>query len=285
MRGLIKHDRTKNNEYYKIESLLAHKENEFIFVFVQSVIDNNQPGKIFVNNNDNPTAGLVASRGGKYYLFGDEEDQTFNHSLLEFLSNPENHANFYDLYFSSNTWLSIIKTPLNDNVVELSRTHYILSNTAIIDNYDSHSGEFLLQIINEQLYDRYKNEVDDSYSLLWDSSDEYLARAFGYCFLNESGFVSACNTFYIGGGYIEPDIITLSDYRKQGLAFALCHEFIKYSRQRKLIPYWDCDSGNNASNLLAIKLGFNKVGEVPILWWHENKQVISNYLIKYNYKI
>ncbi|WP_449602322.1 GNAT family N-acetyltransferase [Paenibacillus sp. Marseille-Q9583] len=70
----------------------------------------------------------------------------------------------------------------------------------------------------------------------------------------------------MGGGYIEPDIITLSDYRKQGLALTLCQEFIKQSRQRKLIPYWDCDSGNNASNQLASKLGFNKVGEVPILW-------------------
>lgn len=274
----------KTNEYYKIDPLIAHKENEFIFVFVQSVIDNNQPGKIFINNSDNPTAGLVASRGGKYYLFGNEEDQAFNSLLLDFLANPDNHANFYDLYFSSNTWLSIIKAPLNDNVVELSRSHYILSNTTIIDNHATQSGEFLLKSINDKLYDRYVYEVDDSYSLLWDSSNAYLERAFGYCFLSESGFVSACNTFYIGGGYIEPDIITLSDYRKQGLAFALCQEFIKHSRQSKLIPYWDCDSGNNASNLLAIKLGFNKVGEVPILWWHENKQVISNYLLKYNYK-
>lgn len=276
----------KTNEYNKIDSLIAHKENEFIFVFVQSIIDNNQPGKIFVNNIDNPTAGLVASRGGKYYLFGDEEDRSFNRLLLDFLANSDNHANFYDLYFSSNTWLPIIKAPLNDNVVELSRSHYILSNTTTSpDNHATQSGEFLLKNLNEQLYSRYVNEIDDSYSLLWDSSEMYLERAFGYCYLNESSFVSACNTFYIGGGYIEPDIITISDYRKQGLAFALCQEFIKHSRQRKLIPYWDCDSGNIASNLLALKLGFNKVGEVPILWWHENKQVISNYLIKYNYKV
>ncbi|WP_449602321.1 hypothetical protein [Paenibacillus sp. Marseille-Q9583] len=53
----------KTNEYYKISHLIAHKDDEFIFVFVQSVIDLNQMGKIFVNNFDNPTAGLVASRG------------------------------------------------------------------------------------------------------------------------------------------------------------------------------------------------------------------------------
>ncbi|WP_314585992.1 GNAT family N-acetyltransferase [Paenibacillus terrigena] len=276
----------KTNEYDKITPLIAHKEHEFIFVFVQSVIDRNQPGRIFVNNMDNPTAGLVASRGGKYYLFGDEQDLSFNRSLLDFLANPDKHAHFYDLYFSSNSWISMIKAPLHDNVVELKRSHYILRDTAIVpDEHHVQSGAFQLTRMNTQLYDKYVQEMDHSYSLLWDSAEMYLERAIGYCFLNESGFVSACNTFYLGGGYIEPDIITLSDYRNQGLAFTLCQEFIIQSRQRKLIPYWDCDSGNDASNQLATKLGFSKVGEVPILWWHEDKQVIANYLVKYSYQI
>ncbi|MGZ9583711.1 GNAT family N-acetyltransferase [Paenibacillus marinisediminis] len=274
------------NEFYKISPLITHEENENIFVFVHSVIDHNQPGKVFVNNIDNPTAGLLASRGGKYYLFGDEGDQAFNQSLLDFLANPDHHANFYDLYFSSHTWLSIVKAPLNEHVVKLKRSHYIFNNTIPFpDHQVNQTRECVLKSMNEQLYDRYVNEMDDSYSLLWASSQAYLERAFGYCFINESGFVGACNTFYIGGGYIEPDIITLSDYRKQGLAYALCQKFINQSLQRKLIPYWDCDSGNVASNQLALKLGFQKVGEVPILWWHENKQVISKYLMKYNYKI
>lgn len=217
----------KTNEYYKISHLMVHKEAEFIFVFVQSVIDLNQSGKIFVNNFDNPTAGLVASRGGKYYLFGEEEDQAFNHSLLDFLSNPDNHANFYDLYFSSNTWLPIIKAQLNDNTVELRRTHYIFSDTTPAPGeHHVQAGEFPLTRINEKLYERYVKEVDDSYALLWNSAEVYLEKAFGYSFLNESGFVSACNTFYLGGGYIEPDIITLPEYRQQGLALTLCKEFI-----------------------------------------------------------
>ena len=29
--------------------------------------------------------------------------------------------------------------------------------------------------------------------------------------------------------------------------------------------------------------GFLKVGSVPILWWHENEEVIKNYLKKNNY--
>lgn len=271
-------------EYHKIKHLVTHEEDEFIFVFVHAVIELNQKGRIFVNRVDHPTSGLVAGRGGKYYLFGDVKDQAFNRSVIDYLTDPSNHANFYDLYFSSSQWLSVIKAPLIENTVELGRTHYILNDTVTAPEEPLvSSGEFELTRMNERLYERYVQEMDDSYSLLWDSPQVYLDRAFGYCFLNESGFVSACNTFYLGGGYIEPDIITLLDYRKQGLALTLCQEFMKHSKQRNLIPYWDCDSGNSASNRLASKLGFKKVGEVPILWWHENKQVIADYLATYNY--
>ncbi|WP_342478403.1 GNAT family N-acetyltransferase [Paenibacillus sp. FSL H7-0350] len=274
----------QSSEYSRIKHLLAHREGEFIFVFVHGVIDLDQPGRIFVNNLDQPTAGLVTSRGGKYYLFGQEDDEQFNRSLLDFLANPANHANFYDLYFSSSQWLALLKEPLKDNTVELSRTHYKMnSNAKAPADIQEDSGEFVLTRIDEQLFERYIQEMDDSYRLLWTSAESYLDRAFGYCYLNESGFVSACNTFYVGGGYIEPDIITHKEYRNQGLAFRLCQEFIALGRQRQLTTYWDCDTGNTGSNHLAAKLGLVKVGEVPILWWHESKEVIAKYLATYNY--
>ncbi|QUL52729.1 GNAT family N-acetyltransferase [Paenibacillus tritici] len=272
------------SRYNEIRHLLTHKDGDFIFVFVQGVMDLNQPGRIFVNNIDQPTAGIVASRGGKYYLFGQEDDHLFNQSLIGFLANPANHANFYDLYFSSNHWLVLLEEPLKENTVELNRTHYIMNGDAAIPvEVQEDSGEFILTRIDEQLFERYNQEMDDSYRLLWDSAETYLDKAFGYCYLNEGGFVSACNTFYVGGGYIEPDIITQKDYRNQGLAFRLCQEFIELARQRKLTTYWDCDTGNTGSNHLAGKLGMAKVGELPILWWHESKEVIAKYLASYNY--
>lgn len=51
------------SDYSRIRHLLKHKDGEFKFVFVGGVIDLNQPGKIFVNNIDHPTAGIVTSRG------------------------------------------------------------------------------------------------------------------------------------------------------------------------------------------------------------------------------
>jgi RimJ/RimL family protein N-acetyltransferase len=247
--------------------------------------DRNQPGKIYVNDVEQPTAGLVCSRGGKYYLFGQEDDTDFNSELFRFLENSKHHSNFYDLYCSSNTWIELVKNPLHGNVVELSRTHYILREQTLANagNYSKASEEFIVHRMNEQLFDRYTSEIDPSYALLWESANEYLNTTFGFCIMEEDKFQSICNTFYIGGEYIEQDIITLSDYRNKGLAYAVCQAFIEHAVEQELIPYWDCDSGNEASNKLATKLGLDRVGDLPILWWHESKDVIQRYLSKYGY--
>lgn len=271
------------NEYHHIKTIIDHM-NKTLFIFVHAVLDGIQPGKILVNDYDHPTAGLVISRGGKYYLFGDEGDTTFNQALLDFLEEPNNHAHFYDLYASSERWLSLVKTRLNENVVDLQRTIYLWNDAATApEDLSIQTISYEIRSVDEQLFDMYVKEVDKSYSLLWGSASEYVNQAFGYCVTNDSGIVSACNTFYMGGGYIEPDIITLPDYRRQGLAYALCQQFMKKSRERDIVPYWDCDSGNVNSNQLALKLGLKKAHEVPILWWHENKEVIARYLKKYNY--
>ena len=252
-------------------------------VFVYSVIDRKQQGKVFVNNRNDPTAGLVINKGGCYYVFGNVSDNAFNNDLVAYLSNPSNHANFFDLYLSSDEWLTFLKRALKGNVVELKRNHYMLEEISSKVRDVQIPKEFQLKLIDENLFNTYRDQIDKSYSHLWGSSDSYLNHAFGYCLLRNDDFVSVCNTFYIGGNFIAPDIVTMSEFRNKGLATVVCSYFIKRSFELGLTPYWDCDAGNDASNRLAQTLGFRHVGNVPILWWHENKQVIENYLKKYHY--
>ncbi|GIN74693.1 acetyltransferase [Bacillus sp. J14TS2] len=270
------------NEFDMVLDLLQQPKN-IHNVFVYSVIEHKQQGKIFVNNKISPSAGLVMNEGGCYYVFGDVSDNVFNDSLIEYLSDPSNHVNFFDMYLSSNEWLEFLKRSLEGNVVQLKRTHYVLEEiNKMVQDVETPDG-FKNKPINGELFNKYKAQIDSSYSYLWGSSDKYLKNAFGFCLLKNDEFVSVCNTFYIGGKFIAPDIITLNEYRGRGLATIVCSYFIKRSKELGLTPYWDCDAGNEASNRLAQKLGFRKVGDVPILWWHENKKVIEKYLKKFNY--
>lgn len=252
-------------------------------VFVYSVIDGKQQGKVFVNHVDNPSAGLVVNRGGCYYVFGDVTDVVFNHDLVAYLRDPSNHARFFDLYLSSNEWLSFLKWELDGNVVQLKRSHYMFEEMSSKLQDVEVPEAFQLRLIDEYLFDKYRDEIDNSYSYLWGSSANYLKDAFGYCLLSNDDFVSVCNTFYVDGKFIAPDIMTVDEYQKRGLATIVCSFFIRRSVELGLTPYWDCDAGNEASNRLAQTLGLRHVGDVPILWWHENKRVIENYLKKNRY--
>lgn len=108
-------------------------------------------------------------------------------------------------------------------------------------------------------------------------------KAFGFCLQANDKFTSVCNTFFIGRNLVAPNIVTLKEHRGVGLATIVCTQFINKSKELGLTPYWDCDAGNEASNKLANRLGFSKIEDVPILWWHESQDVINNFLKKNNY--
>ncbi|MBB3072463.1 RimJ/RimL family protein N-acetyltransferase [Paenibacillus baekrokdamisoli] len=272
-----------NCDYKDIIGVVKDKFH-FHNVFVYSVLELNQPGTVFVNSKTDPTAGIIMNRGGCYYVFGDLSDSNFNNSLIAFLQDRSNHANFYDLYSSSVDWHLFLESALRGEVVQLTRSHYVL------DDYDQSNcntelpAGFQISKIDKKYYNDYRTQIDNTYDLLWESDDDYLQNAFGFSIIGSNGeFASVCNTFFIGGGFIAPDILTLEKYRNMGLASIVCTHFIQRSRSLGLKPYWDCDAGNEASNRLVKRLGFVKVGDLPILWWHENKDVISNYLKKNNY--
>ncbi|UVI29294.1 GNAT family N-acetyltransferase [Paenibacillus spongiae] len=275
-------DQLSPRDYHQIDGIIQDRFN-CRNVFVHSVLDQNQPGTVYVNDSSHPTSGLVVHRGGCYYVFGDTADSEFNRALIDFLQNRFNHSNYFDLYVSSLDWIRLLEPALKGNVVRLTRSHYILREDAEV-NRDAEIPEgYQLSAVDERLFIKYRSTMDRTYELLWGSEKAYLQHAFGFCLLAKDEFASVCNTFFVGGGLIAPDIVTLDNHRNKGLAAIVCTSFIKASRKLGLTPYWDCDAGNTASNRLANRLGFTKVGDVPILWWHENQDVIHQYLKKYHY--
>ncbi|CAG7644939.1 hypothetical protein PAECIP111802_03387 [Paenibacillus allorhizosphaerae] len=139
--------------------------------------------------------------------------------------------------------------------------------------------------IDSPLFNIYQDKIDTTYSLLWESDEEYLQKAFGFCLRTNGELASVCNTSFVGGGFIAPDILTLKKHRRTGLATIVCTFYVQKSRELGLTPYWNCDAGNDASNSLAQRLGFIKVCDLPILWWHENPKTIASYLKKYHYSV
>jgi RimJ/RimL family protein N-acetyltransferase len=144
--------------------------------------------------------------------------------------------------------------------------------------------DFVIKRIDSTLFEKYKKEMDPLYNLLWSSTEDFLQDGFGFCILKDNQFASVCISFSRDES-AEIDILTVEKYRRNGFATLTCAAFIEHCLEHNLVPNWDCDAGNQLSIQLASKLGFEKNNDFPMLWWHENKDVITNYLKKYGYSI
>ncbi|WP_240420062.1 GNAT family N-acetyltransferase [Paenibacillus periandrae] len=254
--------------------------------FAYSVINKIQPGKIFVDQCINPTCSLIISGSGKYLVVGNSNNQVFMSDLIEFLGNEYNHSNYYDLYISTEDWIEEIQNKLDGQVVLLYRSSFVF-NELKFQEFNSKKGIIPIPYVLKQLdrthFLKYRNEIDPMYNSLWSSEQSFMEKGFGFCILVDTEFASVCNSYFVGGGKADIDIVTIEKYRRNGLATHVCVAFIEYCLEHNLVPTWDCDAGNQRSIQLATKLGFEKNKDMPMFWWHQNKEVITNYLKKYNY--
>jgi GNAT superfamily N-acetyltransferase len=271
----------RKEEYGRITEMV--KEIENLHIFVLSVIEDIQPGRVFVDNGTNPNSCLVLSESGKYLVAGNCNNKDFNDLVVNYLSDERNHRKYFDLYFSNHTWFQIIYSRLKGRVIRLARSSYIHHVTNANNAGLTTDDKVDLVETDKYLFTKICDEVDPSYRHLWESSGKFINSGFGYCLLTEGNVASTCNTFYCGSNYAEIDIVTLQKYRNRGYAKATCTAFIERCKKTGLTPVWDCDAGNVPSNRLALKLGFEKLGTYEMLWWHENEEVIQSYLKKYNY--
>ncbi|WP_316572403.1 GNAT family N-acetyltransferase [Neobacillus sp. YIM B06451] len=256
-------------------------ETEYEVIFAHAVLDQNQPGRIFTDNIENPTVALFASKGGHYFLVGNPHNDDFNNSLFQFLMNQNNHWVFFDLYTFSSEWSEKISTFLQDHVIKVKRTGFSFNpeRFSTLPSWKENIPDgFEMKEMDEALFDQYQNEMDNHFKMLWDSPVDYVKKGFGYCLLYEGRFASVCNCYYIGGGYAALDIITANEFQNKGLATLTSMAFIKKCLERDLIPSWECQADNLPSYKLASKLGFDKQDEFHIFWWHKNKKVLENYM-------
>lgn len=271
-------------EYMKVSPLL--KELKGICLSAHAVVEKNQTGHIFVNNQNSPSSCLIVNSGGVYLVAGKEDDTDFNKLISQFLQDKNKHLNYYDLYVSSESWLKIINNLLDGKVVKLSRTIYsfTLNNYPLLDNRALKIPEnFTLKRMDEKLYNRFLHEVEPLYNKTWGSFKDFSSKGFGFCLLDSDKFASVCTSDYVADGFAGIDIMTIDEYRRKGFATITCSAFIEHCIVNNLIPIWSADSGNEPSNTLALKLGFSKVKDFDMLWWHENSDVIKYYLDKFKY--
>ncbi|MEI5906886.1 GNAT family N-acetyltransferase [Bacillus spongiae] len=256
-------------DYHKISTLLS---DGIKYPEVISIIENNNPGAIFVDDISNPNTALVWNQGMRgFYFIGDNENKLFlkninlfiNHYITMFLK--EKGINHFEVSGSTSAWEETIgvifrhknlqawrqliytwnkKNTINDSPKEHEYKIYSLRDEKI--NYRGFS--------NWQYYNQVLTEFwGDITQLLHKGNCYYAVDGFQIIGICYSGFVTS-NTKTLG---IEID----EKHRNKGIGYHLALKCLSDILDEGRHLWWDCMNENLPSQLLAEKLGFIKSQE------------------------
>ena len=263
------------NDYVKVlESLETVEINH---LFASAVALGHINGTISVDNKENPTSFYVTHPYGMSLLFGETTNEKFNEWLLGHALNAYKTRDQYQ-------WLQVFPRTWNELIAKQWSEHLVKSkdNTAGILNKPIEENNRVNFKFNKTNYLEFKSKYNSSEIKVfrtdrkmftkmhgsvipirfWDNADDFCNRAVAFSILDHDEVAATAFSAFIVGKQLEIGIETLSDYRSKGYAIAVCSALIDYCLENDYEPIWACRLENNASYLLAQKLGFE-----PTVFW------------------
>ena len=98
----------------------------------------------------------------------------------------------------------------------------------------------------------------------WGSIDD-LPRGYGHCVLLDDRMVSWCYVQAVGAGAETIDVWTAAEHRRKGWGTIVGSSFIDRCLSEGHTPFWLCDQANEASRMLAERLGFEYQGDIFLI--------------------
>lgn len=265
------------NEYEAVLPLLETIRNQAVYAL--SVIDGTQQGSVFVNEGNRITSAFITSSGGFYGVAGDETNDVFVRDVIQYMNDESNHPDFFALGVYTQAWENRMDVYSIQHSRKISRTYYRFNQGRFIKSYEEFVQSYGKSAITPQKqFEYYPLELDIAtkyrehfypyYKLVWPSAEKFCAHGIGHFIMKDKELISVCTSPYVGGGYAEIDIITVVEFQRQGLASKLGILFIQDCLDQNLTPNWSCHTDNAGSNEMAQKLGFEKIGEHSMYWYH-----------------
>lgn len=224
---------------------------------VMSVIEGNNPGKIWVDQFINPIVCLVITNGS--YSFIGKRQEINEQTLLDIIEILKQNKPI-KLIWKSN---EISVTPfINAGFIPAERIHFHHpqiknGDTSQIDNICSKlPTDCVVKIIDADLL---KKSGWLSYlKLFYGSEKNFLKNGFGLALIQNGEIISEAFACYIGGNLVETGSVTNEKYRSKGYATLVRAFLIKECLSRNLQPISSCYLNNPASAKASEKLGFEE---------------------------
>ncbi len=240
---------------------------------VQSIIDLNNPGWIFVDNLNNPQTSLVWNKGiGGFYLLGNPENEIFINELSDYIDcviaprAKMQGLNSFEVSATTEEWnQQIEKIFQKRNLFNWEQQTHIWNFSNALPICEEIDNIKYFEINTTLLND--ENIVNmtflyDKITSFWGDINSFFEKGgYGHCAVKDNKIASVCFTGFIAGDIHCIDIETFIEFRCKGIGYSLACKLIKSLVDDCKKPYWDCTKSNISSMQLARKLGFCKTCE------------------------
>ncbi|MFX0064828.1 MAG: GNAT family N-acetyltransferase [Candidatus Hermodarchaeota archaeon] len=239
---------------------------------IGAIIDGVIPGRIWVDNVENPRTALIWDKRYSYYFLGDENTDNFNLALDRLFTEeiaPDTLNRGIKQFFliCPENWEKKIlqKEMLKDQspMRRIKRAYYAFKQPQIVDWKAMVPPGYSIERINEKLLEN--TNLENIYALIGEIEDiigsieEFLRREFiGFCLVHETKeLVSWCIAFFHASS-CEITIQTVEKYQRRGFGTLTTAAFVEYCLSKNISMGWHTNQDNIGSIKLAEKIGFER---------------------------
>jgi tetratricopeptide (TPR) repeat protein len=241
-----------------------------------AVLDGRQPGRVWVDDPDNPSAALVWSHTECVYAAGGEGDLRWQESLRRLVLDEvipavkSSQRDFISIFSFPDGYADKLAALFQDQVCQRTPMQTFSFDRVAFEGCQGsigalHDGLVLAEIDGQILRAPENEGLAQEVAHYWGSVDAFLAESYGYCVLDDRWAVSYCYSEAYGGRTRAMTALTLPGYRELGLATVACAAFVDRCLDEGDDPFWMCDDGNVASRRLSERLGFVYRGDISLV--------------------
>ena len=256
----------KSENYLNVLPLLKNIKQA---VLPYAVCEGYNPGRIFVDDEQDPQTTMIWTPVGYYFLVlgqGQKLDEVANLLTETFI--PTSKAigeTGFILIAEFDNWKEKTSALLNNrDVIEIFRRPFKFHTERFNANWrEKIPAGFDLKRVDESL-------AEQAHILgSWKSLDDFMSHGIGYALMNGDKLASVCSSVFVSSTRVEIDVHTEEEYRRRGFASITASALIEECLRQGKQPNWECFWENEESTALALKLGFEQLADYPVCFWEE----------------
>lgn len=247
---------------------------------LQAAIKGNNPGRIFVNDLQDPRTALALTVEG-YLLCGENEDPDTLEALQRLLKEKVFSGEVYvngdwsmSLAVHPQTWEERLPELIPTHEIEKSqRYHYLCTNVAFDWESQLPAG-YSIRRVDGALLDDPQIQFPESlaewmdFEAVWWTRENFLSKGISYAVLQGNEVAAWCTPDCVAGDRIDIGIITHPAHRRQGLAsIAVAATVEECIDQGFRAVGWHCNADNTGSWKTAEKVGFQRNKEYAYYYY------------------